>query len=197
MIKNIVYLFLVILLTSSSSIENETWIVEQQSVLTIYGKTNINQFSCKLPSKKEVDTLLISSFTKTELIFERGIVKVDPTIFNCGNEFIKRDFLETIKAEEYPFIYIDFLDIHFENTGGIDLTKAHGNVNINICGLKKIYEIGFNVKRLPNGKIQLNGQKELKLSEFKIKTPSKMMGLIKVSDEIEIEFQLMLSKFSV
>jgi hypothetical protein len=52
------------------------------------------------------------------------------------------------------------------------------------------------VERLPNGKIKLIGQKILKLSEFNIKTPSKMMGLIKVSDEIEIEFQLMLSKFS-
>ena len=194
--KILSFLFFIVIISSFNTIESETWIVEQQSVLTIYGKTNINEFSCRLPSKKEQDTLFISSFTEKELIFERGKVKVDPTIFNCGNEFIKRDFLETIKADKFPYIYIDFLDIHFESDGKINLQKAHGNVSIFICGIKKPYEIIFNVERLPNGKIRLNGQKVLKLSEFNIKTPSKMMGLIKVSDEIEIEFQLMLSKIS-
>ena len=183
-------------MSSHEKIDNETWLVEEQSVLTIYGKTNINEFSCRLPSKSEKDTLIISSFTDTELIFEKGRVKVDPTIFNCGNEFIKRDFLETIKAKQYPFIYINFMDIYFEKSEGSGFHKAYGNVNIYICGIRKEYMIDFDVNNLPNGKIQLNGHRELKLSEFNIKTPSKMMGLIKVSDDIEIEFQLMLSKYS-
>ncbi len=195
--KSLTFLLILFCLVSFDPKDSETWLVEQQSVLTIYGKTNINEFSCKLPGKDETDTLLISSFTEKELIFEKGRVKVDPTIFNCGNEFIKRDFLETVKAKEFPYIYINFLDIHFEQSPYSKVSKAHGNVGIYICGIKKTYNINFDVNSLPNNKIQLNGQKELKLSEFNIKTPSRMMGLIKVSDDIEIEFQLMLSKYSI
>jgi len=175
--------------------DEQKWLVDEQSVLVIHGKTNINQFECKLPSKKERDTLLIKAFTNTALKFDRGKVKIDPQVFNCGNEFIKRDFLETLKADEYPYIYINFVDIYFNDLESSADSEAEGNVKIYICGVTNSYPIDFIIERKENGKMSLIGEKELKLSEFNIKTPSKMMGLIKVSDEIKIQFNLLLSRF--
>jgi len=193
-LKISVIFFLSILLVSPTFFETEKWIVEEQSVLTINGKTNINNFQCRLPSKKEKDTLIISSNNKRELKFEKGKVKVDPTIFNCGNEFIKRDFLETLQVKDYPFIFINFIDVRFREFNDDLHHNANGHVNIYICGVNKVYDIDFEVDRKGDGELVLNGRQELKLSEFNIKTPSRLMGLIKVSDDIEIQFKLLLSK---
>ena len=54
-------------------------------------------------------------------------------------------------------------------------------------GLKLRYSV------LPEGDLRITGSQKLKMSDFKMESPTAMMGTIKVGDEVEVVFDLVLT----
>lgn len=192
--SNHLLILILAFLSLRPALEREVWIVEEQSVLTIHGETNVNSFTCELPGKSENDTLIVDAPNPDYFKFEKGSVKINPQVFNCGNRLIKKDFLETLKADKYPYIYITFIDLKLDHNSSRKLVAAKGNIDIYICGVTRRYFINFGVEELEKGKMILEGEKGLNLKEFNIETKSRFMGLIEVKDEIDIQFKLLMSK---
>jgi hypothetical protein len=168
-------------------------IVLPDSQLTINGKTNVNSFRCIIPRYVGKDTLVLHEGGKNvRPVFVKGAVSLDATSFDCGLALMTSDFRKTINSKSYPAIVIDF--ISFEKNPSYKKTKEvfRGIVKISIGGVTKVFEMDCSIEPKPSGLIHLTGGRDFFFSDFNLETPTRMMGLVKVDQTLNVGFQLVL-----
>ena len=174
---------------SASVSERGKWIIDSDSRLLIYGFTNVNNFTCAISCYNNFDTLeYVNNPKACELIFERNKMSIPVRNFDCGNNMITKDFWQTLKADKYPN-----LDIRFISLDKIDNNnRVAGTVEIQLAGVSKRYKIVYAANTTDGSLIQLAGKQNVCFSDFDLKAPQKLMGLIQVKENLEVEFQLSL-----
>jgi hypothetical protein len=148
----------------------------------ISGTSNINQFSFRfnterlLPSGQDLVTEDSGNYE----------ICVPVRDFQASNPMMFKDFLELIKASEYPLIKIRFtekqLDLAQQVTG-----QSLTEIRITLAGISRIYKIRCNVFNCMNNMF-ISGEKGIRLSDFHLVPPVKLNGLVKVHDEINVNF---------
>lgn len=101
-----------------------------------------------------------------------------------------RDFLKLVKANEYPSIQIQINAL--ETTVGVDKEqtgKAMATVHLCITGISKQYLIPIDTKYLGD-QFRLKGSKHISIRDFGLSPPIGMLGLLKVSEWIDIQFDI-------
>lgn len=172
----------------------ERWIVSAKSELIIRGTTNVSDFVCQTDCYAVRDTLeLLLTEGNCPVIFSRNAMIIPVTSFNCGNDIITRDFQETLNAERYPDLSVRFVSID-QQAPALTATAVTGIVEITLAGTTRSYSVLYGVSGAGSNFISLTGKQEVCFSDFNLKAPRKMMGLIKVQDDLEVEFQLHLQK---
>lgn len=166
------------------------WVVERNSSLNIQGETNINSFQCDVTEYLKPDTLVYTKNDATKkLSFSNSCLCIDIKRFDCHNKYITEDFRSALKADENPSLKIVFLTVdQFSNASNDEIVK--GTVDIQLAHVTKRAEIEYTIKTLPGNRIQMNGSHVFSFSDFKLKAPKKLAGLIKTRDEIKVNFQL-------
>lgn len=170
------------------------FIVLPQSKLSIDGKTNVNSFTCAIAKYAGTDTLVLHEGGKNvRPVFVKGSVGLDASTFDCGMGIMTSDFRKTIKSDVYPAIVIDF--ISFERTPsykkeGID--KFKGILKISLAGATRLFEVDCSIDTQPSGLIHLKGERNFTFADFGLKPPTRMMGTIKVQEELNVKFHLVL-----
>ncbi len=169
------------------------FVVQPSSKLTIDGKTNINSFQCAITQYFGSDTLVLQEGGRNKRpVFTKGHVGLEAASFDCGMPVMTKDFGKTIKAEEYPFIVIEF--ISFEKGSGSQLSggKFNGKLKISIGGVTRAFDVDCTIEATESGQIHLKGGRDFTFSDFDLEAPSKMMGMVKVNDALKVNFHLVL-----
>ena len=179
--------------------ENDFKKIEYQirttSVLEVNGKTNINSFCCtsgeqfqtkKLDYKYEKEHALLY-FQNTK--FSLNIKQLD-----CGKKKINKDLFKALKVEEYPNIIIDLkevLNLECSDPSKCDeWMEFEANTEITITCETRPIKIPILVKKLDAESYRITGGTTLKLCDFAVEAPTALLGLIKVKDEIDFNFDL-------
>jgi hypothetical protein len=182
-------ILLLLSLTAASTIEERgKWIIDYNSQLMIHGKTNVSNFTCFISCYNSTDTLNYELDTKTKnLIFDKNKMVIPVFNFNCGNSMITKDFRETVNVDQYPYLIIAFLSLN----RNVDDDLATGKMEITLAGIVKTATVNFNIK--PKGDfIQLTGRHGVAFSDFNLKAPERMLGLVKVKEDLLVEFNLLI-----
>ncbi len=107
--------------------------------------------------------------------------------FSTTNPLLYHDFLELLKVEEHPEIIIripkDQLENVFYGSRAVD-----PKISITLAGTTHTYRIRCQVNSCNGRNIFLRGEKEVKLTDFNIDPPVKSLGLIRVKNEVIINF---------
>lgn len=178
--------------SSFSKIENKTFKVAflSDTELIIKGKTNVNRFQCAYDIRELSDSLKITySEKKDTLSFTKASMALHNLYFNCGNSSINEDFNKLLKTDEHPAITINLLSV----SKTAEASEVLAKVQIVICNIKKIYHIPIQVDKSDG--ITVSGRLQIDINHFDLKAPKKAMGMIKVSNEIEIDFSLKVLKY--
>jgi hypothetical protein len=169
------------------------FIVLPTSKLSIDGKTNVNSFTCAIAKYAGTDTLVLHEGGKNvRPVFVKGSVALDASTFDCGMAIMTSDFRKTIQSDVYPAIVIDF--ISFERTP----TYKPGEENfkcilkISLAGVTRVFEVDCYIETKPNGLIHLQGGRQFAFADFGLKPPTRMMGTIKVQEDLKVQFHLVL-----
>lgn len=192
----LLFLFIISsLLASFTPVQNKITdhlIVHSSSTITIKGKTNINKYACAIEKYLGSDTLLLTAERGKGATFKRGIVKLNASGFDCGMNVITKDFRESIQSDKYPSIQINF--ISFERVPKFETTaeKFKGNLTITLADVAVPAEVRCSIIKDEKDLIHLNGQHTFKFSDFNLEPPTKMMGAIKVDEEIIVNFHLVM-----
>jgi hypothetical protein len=185
--KKIVYILLVLstlAFTSKLIINNTSVLIAPESELVIKGTTNINSFKCEF-NIKEINKP-IALYYKVEddrMVFEKAKLVLDNECFDCGNKGMNRDFKKLLKSDEYPEIELQLKEINKDNASTV---KAL--LELHIAGKSKSYYLPLKVMDKDN--ISVSGVLKVDITDFNLEAPKKALGLIVVSNDVEISFQL-------
>ncbi|GAB1446147.1 hypothetical protein MASR2M41_18990 [Flammeovirgaceae bacterium] len=168
-------------------------IVLPSSKVIIDGKTNVNSFRCAITQYTGKDTLVLLEGGKNKKpFFKKGYVGLEAARFDCGVQLMTSDFWKTIKYKEYPVVSIDFISFErtLQLTSGRDIFR--GRMQISLAGVTKSFEMDCTIEVEESGLIHFKGGRRFTFSDFKLEPPSRMMGLVKVEDTLEVSFHLVL-----
>jgi hypothetical protein len=169
------------------------FIVLPESVLSIDGKTNVNSFTCAIAKYAGTDTLVLHEGGKNvRPVFVKGSVGLDASTFDCGMAIMTSDFRKTIKSDVYPAIVIDFISFERTPTYKEGDENFKGILKISLAGVTKLFEVDCFIETKSNGLIHLKGGRQFKFADFGLKPPTRMMGSIKVKEDLKVKFHLVL-----
>ena len=165
------------------------WLVTANSKLEISGTTNVNRFHCLSTDYPSTDTLTEYFDRKTRTSILEGGITLMASNFDCHNDMTTRDFKKTLRTENYPEVYIRFLQLRRKREQKPELT---GTMEIVIAGVSKRYAVTCLIKSAGNNEKHLEGTRSFKFSDFGLQPPDKLFGAIKVEDNISVNFHLRL-----
>ncbi len=171
------------------------WVVLQGSSLTVNGSTNINTFQCEIANYSLPDTLTCVKTSKAQSLPMNGKLNLDIESFDCHNKMMTSDLRKTLKSKAFPKLTVHFVSINsypnFKNPA-----KIIGVVDIGLAGVVKRFEINYLFTQDNANIVHLKGDRSILFSDFNLTPPSKLGGVIKAKDALQVEFKLNLKPIS-
>jgi hypothetical protein len=181
-------------LTYDDEIANFRLSVHPLSSITIVGKTNMNKYECAIAHYAGSDTLLLQAERGKGARFSQGRVNLNASGFDCGMRAMTKDFTKTIKADKYPNIVIEFISferaVHFDK----ESEKFKGKITISLANAVVVTDVQCGIEKDKNGWFHLIGSRNFTFSDFKLEPPKHMLGLVKVDQNLTVNFHLVLVK---
>jgi hypothetical protein len=196
--KNILWMCSLLILLSAFALpqhagrvnETKKWVVNENSSLTVNGTTNINKFSCEIPSCDKTDTLTIGTGKNGKNVVLAGDVVLSIKSFDCHNSAMTRELRKTLKESEFPTLCITFLSLNTLPVLSARPEPITGLVDINIAGVRKRCEVSYQITEDTKKVIQLVGSRDINFSDFNLVPPRKLGGMIQTKDKLSVEFCL-------
>ncbi|MGM0579935.1 MAG: YceI family protein [Bacteroidota bacterium] len=181
----ILHILLITLISFSSTYGQEekklVKINTQDSFVEIHGTTNVNSFNCSynasLP-ENEFEVKLIKKGNVVKIQHEALFLKV--LNFECPNPQMTDDLHDLLEYENYPYIIFQLKKITNNKT-------AH--IMIEMAGEKQFYTVTLK-NNLKNNQLISNATMELCITDFGLEAPEKFFGMVKVNENIEVEFKI-------
>jgi polyisoprenoid-binding protein YceI len=116
------------------------------------------------------------------------------TIKSSKGSIMDNKTYDALKADNFPNInYV------LEKVNGLNLRGGIYDINttgkLTIAGATNKIDMYVQGKVGADGSISFNGSKKIKMTDYKIKPPTALMGTLTTGDEVEIVFQLTLKQF--
>jgi hypothetical protein len=172
--------------------------IAPSSELSLLGTTNVNTFECGAEQDfGRVWLDVIHPEYSQTIQFERAVLNLDVNSLHCGHEAINRDMRTTLKADQYPQISLQLLQVKLPKQASAiyagNWQKIAAQVRLTLAGNTCTHWIFVDVRQTQENHFRIKGDHSLAFSDFKLTCPTAMMGLIKVDDIIDINFDLRLS----
>jgi hypothetical protein len=164
------------------------WVVSENSNLRVNGSTNINTFLCEIPSYDQTDTITVNKSNKDILL--SGTVNLDVKNFDCHNMIMTHDLRKTLKQDQYPVLHISFLSLNKLPDLTAKPESITGWVFIEIAGVRKRFEVNYQISQDAQKVIHLLGSRDVNFSDFNLVPPRKLGGMIKTNDKLSVDFHL-------
>jgi hypothetical protein len=194
--KEILIILLMVLPATAQQTDSvfvQKMVVNKESHVLILGRSNVNQFTFEMNSYQRGDTLVVVQENKqSAALFREGLLRLPIVDFKNENKGLTNDFREMLKAKDYPDITMTFISLNALPEQGLQQDTLNARVEVNLAGVKKILD--FNVLAAgKEGGMTLDGSMDLHFTDFGLVPPSKFLGLIKVKNDLKVNFQLVLS----
>lgn len=152
----------------------DTNLVIKKIKIEITGISTVGKYNCSNIFAIK-DTIYLNSNKKNTFKTE-----IKMSGFDCGNKIMTKDLQGTVKVKEFPNSIVSITDIKPSGKN----YKCNLNFYITDKTLK------FKDFILYNANDKIEGTLNLKFSDLEMQAPVKMAGLIKVKDDIVINFSL-------
>jgi len=190
--KSVLAVIFSLLFFDPEGVSVEKWVIDNTSSLRIEGKTNVSAFKCDIGEYLNHDTILFyKNHGDHEPVIARGGLTININRFNCHENHITADLKKALKADDNAYMKINLLTLGYIQQNTPNQT-VKGQVEILLAGVTKKIEIDYTVLNHQGGFLHLIGNATVLFSDFKLIPPRKLAGLIKVEQEIKVQFKLML-----
>ncbi len=171
------------------------WAILPNSFITINGSSNVNTFGCEANGTFKAETLRGAVAKDGKTIEMKGSVTIAINQFDCNNRLLTNDLRKTLKADEHPQMVIRFLALERMPfcDGGEDFVS--GKVIIELAGQRKPFELRYSFIKTASG-YKLQGSRAFSFADFDLTPPKKIGGLVKVKDDFDVAFTLLLNNIN-
>jgi len=145
-----------------------------------------------LQDSKKNDILVKNIWSNQTLDFEGLKLKYKIEDFECGIQAMNSDFQEILKADEYPNLFLQLNSIKlYPGNSTFEELNVISEVEIVLAGTKKKIKVSdCKVFNHSEAHLTLTGSDKMLMTDFGIDPPVKFLGMVKVRDEITIEFEI-------
>ncbi len=157
------------------------------SYIRISGKSNVNQFNF-IYNTQQHSEIKSSKKAKDTGRFEIIIPIKD---FEASNPLMYDDFLKLMKASVYPEIKIGIPDDQLFILER-ESPSLCPEMQITIAGITRKYKIDCLLTTCSDN-VFLIGSQKIKLSDFNLEPPEKLYGMVKVENEIKVNFSFIIT----
>jgi hypothetical protein len=164
----------------------------KNSWLSIKGTTNIVAFKLIQNGDKLGGKSITMNATQAQnkIYLSQNQLVLQVKNFSSNNPMALRDFMKLIKSDSYPTINAQLTNIETNPSYKEDFYfKGNACVNITITGVTKQYLIPV-LSNKHGDYISFVGGKKISIRDFGLEPPVEMMGMIKVSEWINIDFNM-------
>lgn len=172
----------------------------EESELTIIGKTNLGKFSCYCHEWQDVDhEQFKGKIQDHKIYFNHAALEIPVEALRCQNRMMTSDLHELLCANnDEGSIKVTFKEAEwYLNSLWSDKISqqepiGYFNILLTIGGItqESKVEIYSSEEKSEHYTLSTRGAIALQLSEFNIDPPSKMMGMVKVKNTLEILLDL-------
>ena len=189
---NCIFLLTTLVFNSLSSQTSVKVDLLKNSWLAINGTTNILPFKLTHNGDKLLDKSITMTATQNQnkLYLSQNQLDIQVKNFSTDNPMALRDFMKLIKSDVYPSIkaQLNYIETLPNNEKEI-YSKGIAHVNITITGVSHQYSLPVSSNK--HGEyFSVVGGKKINIRDFGLEPPVEMMGLIKVSEWISINFRM-------
>jgi len=177
-------LILTSLLNSFMSTAHNT---QNKGSISIYGSSNVNKFV--LTNSMMPISLRACNYCKDTNALKTKVYWVQIPIkdFQTDNPQVYKDFLNITKSRQYPNISIGItLEMLHKIVAGVSSLVVPAEVSM--AGTAQTYHIRCQIQRTAPQVLTVSGYQTMKLTDFNISPPEKLFGLVKVNNEINVNF---------
>ncbi|MEI8084773.1 MAG: YceI family protein [Paludibacter sp.] len=187
-------LFLYQLLNVANTMQAQSIVsidLQRNSSLTINGSTNLLTFKLvqngdKLLRKTQT---VKATENKNKVYLSDNKLSIAVKNFSSNNKIALDGFLDLLKADTHPNLNVEFNYLEVPTIEKDESLKTKTLVSFTITGVTKQYTIPITATHVGN-QYTINGNKSINIRDFGLVPPVRMMGLVKVSEWINIEFHL-------
>lgn len=162
------------------------WLVQRTSSISIAGSTNINRFCCQVNEYTGPDTISLNTGGGSLL----GSLSINIEDFNCNNRLMTGELKKTLKYKEYPQLRIIFVSLEKVPAFSAATETIKGCVDVELAGIRRKFDITYTTCRTGEDNVELIGCRLFGFSDFGLKPPTKMGGLVRVNDKLDVQFKL-------
>jgi polyisoprenoid-binding protein YceI len=171
-----------------STVQAQTYkMVPKISVVKILGTSSVHNWES---STDQINgDMVLATDGKSGKQIQSLVVKVPVKSIKSGKGLMDSKTYDAFESDKNPLITFQMTEISSVKLIGKDVeTTVAGNLTM--AGNTKKITIKSTGKVLADGSFQFKGSVPLKLSEFKMKSPTAMMGMLKTGDAVTINFDV-------
>lgn len=170
--------------------------VHPKSQFWIQGRATTHTFTCEVNQVEGRATLVADQDSGSASTQESGtnvVVEVPVKAFDCGRDGMTRDLQETLKMNDHPRISFEL--VHATVTGRADSSEQWRRIEVlgtlTIAGTKRLTRFHVVARSLGNDDFRVRGCHPIRMTYYNIEPPTKALGLIKVKNRVEVQFDLL------
>lgn len=168
----------------------------RKSQFWIHGNATVRTFTCKV-SRLDGRARLPerSSDLPKEADDEQAtvIVRVPVKAVDCGNSMMTNDLQDALKMDQHPEIRFEL--VHATVGGRVDTSAHWRRIDalgpLTVAGTKRLIRLDAAAQALDTNHFRLRGCLPIRMTDFNIEPPTKALGLIKVKNRVEVQFDLL------
>ena len=153
------------------------------SSMTIYGTTNVHDFKTKVEQIK--GELVVDNSKKVQSLS----VEIPVRSIKSGEKGMDNKTYEAFNDKKYPTISFQLVDVSSLQIKGDDIT-ATVTGNLTMAGTTKRISFKTSGKNTRPGAYEFKGSIPLKMTDYKMKPPTAMLGVMKVGDAITLKYDI-------
>lgn len=158
----------------------------------IEGGSNVADWACRattFDARVELDASPPRAESMTEGI-RRVSVRLSARDLKCGNRKMEHDLYTALKASDPA--KPSWIVAAFNAVGHPSADTVDTQGTLLVAGVEKYVETHITTERLPDGALKARGAVPLLMTDFGIKPPVGLFGLIRSKNEIVVKFELVI-----
>lgn len=162
--------------------------LQPSSDITIVVFTNLFSFDLKHTGNilnEPIDADIVVNTNKAKVAHEPLALTIKK--FKSDNKMAQRDFYKLLNADVYPEMFLEVEDLTYTQENGVYVGEVL--IDITISDIKRGYKIPIEAT-IENNILKAKAKKKLSIRDFNLEPPTALMGMIKVSEWIEINLDI-------
>jgi len=126
--------------------------------------------------------------------FENARIDIRTRTLDCGHRGINRDLYESLKAQHHPHISLALEEVRWTADNPLGSTDnwqwLTACAELTVAGVSREVDLKVQARRLAHKTYRFVCEHRIRMTDFNVTPPTAMFGAVKVDNEVDIHFDL-------